>query len=153
MLLQDIIKQQQLQARKDRDVVKASLLTSLYGDVSLIGINDNKRATTDLETISIIKKYIATCESNLALYTDSTAKDKCAAELTILQELLPKQMSREELTDIITGMVTELSPDHSCPKAVGKAKGQIIGRLKQSYAGLFDGGVAGSIIEDVIKSV
>ena len=52
------IKAASLQARKDRNAPKAALLSTLLGEVQMIGKNNGNRESTDGEAIAVIKKML-----------------------------------------------------------------------------------------------
>jgi len=54
------LKKAMMKAKMERDTVKSNLLSTLIAEVAMVGKNDGNRATTDQETINIIKKSIYT---------------------------------------------------------------------------------------------
>ena len=61
------LKQDRVQARKDRDPTLTSFLTTVYSEVVTVGKNDGNRETTDQETIAVLKKYIKRADEMIPL--------------------------------------------------------------------------------------
>lgn len=132
MTLIETIKNDQVQARKDRDTLRASLLTTLYSEASMVGKNSGNRQTTDEETVQIIKKFINNANELLKVHDSSDAK----AEIEILKSYLPQQMTLEQLQGTI---------DHYRSTHPGVKLGEIMSWLKATYPGLYDAKVASQI--------
>ena len=118
MSLLNSLKKLQLQARKDKDALKTSLLTVLISDASMIGKNDGNRETTDKEVIKTIKKYITMSEETRGLVSMQAHADeqlrmsyigKISTEISILKSLLPKEIEGEELNALIAQAITTVN--------------------------------------------
>lgn len=128
MALIDQIKADQLAARKARDTLHASLLTTLLGEVGIVAKNAGRTDATDEEVIATVKKFIKNNES----IPDGARNVTHDAELHTLEEYLPKQLTRDELVAI---------------KATGTFanKGEWMKHLKENYAGRYDGKLASEV--------
>ena len=144
MSLLEKIKADQLEARKLKQSMKAAALTTLFAEAQAIG-KDKGRDTTDEEVIAVIKKFIANVDLCVNGYLDNSIEEPgspefqnrladFAAEKIIYQSYLPKQLSAQELEDIIIGQFPEKT-----------SLGQIMGYLKNNYAGKYDGKLASSV--------
>lgn len=133
------IKADQLDARKNKLTEKASLLTTLIGEATMVGKNDGNRETTDVEVIAIIKKFVNNIQECLKV----AAADKQAqfqTELNVLNEYLPKQMSdddikREAELAIVNG---------------AKNIGAIMNHFKNNFAGTYDGKVVSNVAKQLL---
>ena len=140
------IKAEQLRARKDRDSIKATLLTTLIGDAVMVGKNDGNRESTDAEVVGVIKKFVANTTEVLG-FLDGDPKikpseiDKLKTEITILKSFLPQQLSETELSDVI-GQIIETT-DASSIKDMGK----VMKALKEQHSGKYDGAQANALIK------
>jgi len=143
MSLINTIKKDQVQARKDRNAGAATLLTTLLGEASMVGKNAGGRETTDDEVIAVVKKFIKNNNDTLAVIdNNSSGYGDIENENELLNRYLPTQLSEDELRDIIA------------PLAEGKTMrdmGSIMKELKTNYTGLYDGGVASSIIKGMLQ--
>lgn len=143
------LKELQLKARKEKDP-KAPFLTYLLSEIVNVGKNSGNRETTDAESIKIIKSMIKKTNENiefLVSHQASTFKnhdveiDQAKLELEVLESLLPKQLSRDELTHEINNLI-----------AYGlKTTGEIMRQLKIKFDGRYDGGLASMIIKEKLS--
>lgn len=114
-----------------------SLLTTLYSEAANVGINDGKRLSTDDEVLRVIKKFIKDIDLCLLHATD---KDSYLREREIIEQYLPKQLSEDELNEIISSYIT----------SSGKtAKADIMKYLKSAFGGKYDGKLASNIIDTI----
>ncbi len=120
------IKNDQVAARKAKNKVLADTLTTLYSEAANEGLNKGKRESTDAEVIAVLKKFINNCVSTISVVGDGEVKEGKKEEIKVYEAYLPKQLSTEEMHDIITGMGVVSLP-------------QIMNHFKTNYAGLYDG--------------
>lgn len=144
MLLKKI-KDDQLQARKDRDTQKANLLTTLYSEAAMVGKNKGNRDSTDEEVIAVIKKFHkdngAVLDSMDGSVSD-TVKFAWERERQILASYLPKQMTEDEIKAAITAYKNFADEN---PNMGGAMK-----FLKENYSGQYDGKMASSIAKEML---
>lgn len=152
MSILSVIKEDNINSRKLRDSVKSSLLSTLYSEALNVGKNDGNRETTDKETLAVIKKFL-----DGVLFTIETLQfnsdDKILVAIrekdilsTYIEKFQPKQLTIEELTDIISGIAATLT-DKS-PKQMGF----IMKKLKDSYDGMYQGNEASKIVKEILSS-
>ena len=133
MSLMEQIKSQQVQARLSRHA-SASLLTTLLGEAAIVGKNAG-RETTDDEVVAVVKKFIKNLDETIAALS-SRNQDATAflAELGVLEQFLPQQLSEYELTAI----------------AVGRSDMKdFMQYLKQTRSGQYDGRLAAQVAKKV----
>lgn len=135
------LKQDQLSARKRRDSLSTKLLTTLYSDVVMVGKNDGGRETTDIEVISILKKYIKNAEEVMSNLSPSDERFAYASfEIKLLNTYLPNQLSVEDL-NVVIAQIIEAREFTSM-----KDMGQTMQALKAMYDGTYDGATAVDIV-------
>ena len=140
-MIVDQLKQDQLQARKDRIPELSKFLTTLYSDVVMIGKNDGNRETTDLETVNLLKKFIKTAEEVKGLLTpDDVRYTGAQLEIDIINGYLPKQLSEGELNSIVAQIIE--AREFSSMQDMGKT----MQALKAMYEGTYDGATAVDIV-------
>jgi uncharacterized protein len=130
------IKQDQLQARKNRDAVAIALLTTLMGEAAMPGKNDGNRDSTDAEVTATIKKFVKNIDSLPAAAVTEASK----AERILLESYLPKQLTEDELRAILTGQIS----------AGGATMPTLQGFLKTNHAGQYDGKLATTLIKGLL---
>jgi len=146
MSLLQKIKADQLQARKDKASVKASVLTTLIGEASVIGKNDGGRDTTDQEVQAVIKKFVKNIEETLKAPSLSiNAYTVLTHEQEILTAYLPSQMTVDQLTDTITAIAAEVGATSA------KDLGKVMKEMQTRHAGTYDGSAASTIAKLVLK--
>ena len=133
--MQQQIKDEQLQARKNRDVIKINLLTTLLGDIIRVGKDRGNRPTTDEETLLVVKKYLKNIEEFLVLSKDATKTESLLKEKEILLNFLPKQASLEEVATVVGANFD-------------KPKGEIFRILKEKFGNNFDP----KIVQELLKN-
>jgi uncharacterized protein YqeY len=148
MSLIEQIKTDQIVARKSKsDAV--SLLTTLYSEALMVGKNATPpRDPTDAEVINTIKKFLKGVNENISYAgdrQDADWRDALEIEREILEYYLPKQLSVEELTSVITKFILNGGI------ATSNGTGLIMQYLKNTHGGMYDGKVASDIIKGLLK--
>lgn len=142
MTLLNTIKNDQLQARKDKSAEAASLLTTLYAEASMVGKN-NGRETTDAEVVAVIKKFLKNNTEFLSNINDTHKEyEKLINEKHILEKYLPKQLSEMEMKEIVVNF-----KNNSDNVNVGV----VMKHMKENYDGQYDGKILSSIVKDVLS--
>ncbi|MBP5435665.1 GatB/YqeY domain-containing protein [bacterium] len=139
------LKKMMMKAKLERDTLKGNLLSTLIAEAVMVGKNDGNRETTEAETLNVIKKFLKNVNENIKLL-DEIGKDKSDAlrEKEILESLLPKQLSEEELYAKIVEIVATL-PDKS-PRQMGV----VMAALKKDFDGQYDGKAASSLVKKAL---
>jgi len=147
MTLFEKIKADQLAARKARNGVEATLLTTLIGELTAIGKNDGNREVTDADVVKLVKKFLDGVNETIKLMTDATNVDGSAdryvnllKEQMYLTAYMPQQMTEIELTVAVKAIVAE----------VGSNMGKVMAALKAAHAGKYDGAMASKIVKACI---
>lgn len=132
------IKTDQVDARKAKDSVKASLLTTLIGEIqgSVTGgkapvAYEGDGVTlkvADDETLKVIKKFLKNAQETIRLKDNPQTRQ----EIETLDAYLPKQLSDEQLQAAVDSILA------TCTLEGGKRMGYVMGQLKQQYPDQFD---------------
>ncbi|MEO5349579.1 MAG: GatB/YqeY domain-containing protein [Magnetococcus sp. YQC-3] len=135
------IKNDLLEARKDRDNIKSNLLNILLSDAIKVGKDKGNRDSTEQEVIDTINKFIKNNKYTLlALKNNDRLEDinRIQQEMHILSRYLPKPLTEEELTGIIKQYINDNS----------KVKiGGILSFLKEKFPNRFDNQLAAQIVK------
>jgi hypothetical protein len=135
-MLIEQIKKNQIQARKARNALEASLLTTLIGELETAAKSTGK-AIDDAAVVATVKKFIKNIEQLLAAAPSEAAE----AERALLQQYLPKQLSEDQLRAAITEIIG----------AGQAAVGQIMGELKKKFSGQYDGALASKLVKEMVQ--
>jgi uncharacterized protein YqeY len=141
MSLLETLKTNQLTARKAKDAVATSLLTTLIGESTKVSDEDFKKGQTEItdeKVIATMKKFLKNAEETARLLQGKSSEHLATVqtEIAILNEYLPQQMSEEQLATAIK-LFKDANPDANM--------GAIMGHLKANYAGLYDGKLASQL--------
>lgn len=149
-MLLEKLKADQLAARKEKNEVATSLLTTLYSEAVNVGKNKGNRASTDDEVISVVKKFIKSANENKDIYTKSNNTDRIQViekELSILNAYLPQGVTPEEVRAVTLEIMAQLNLEKN-PSSMGK----IMKELKVRFGSTLDGAVASAIIKEILAT-
>lgn len=147
MSLLDTIKAASLQARKNKDTKKASLLSILISEGQMIGKNNGNRDSTDVEIIAVIKKFIGNARENMNIVKSQLGGNhiermvEVGNEIEILNSFLPKQFSNEELIAEVDDIIKTINA------TTVKDLGKVMKTLKEKHEGKYDGTLANALIK------
>ncbi len=133
----EVIKAAQLTARKARNEVERSLLTTFIGEAEMIGKNARNGAPTDEEVVSLLKKF----EKNLLEVIELTKNAQACSvvqyreELEIIKRFLPAKLTDLQVQKDIGTAMEKLGLAKE-----QKSMGAIVKELKAKYGDQFDGG-------------
>ena len=134
-------RKQGVQHPEHKDI--ATILTTLLGEISIIGKNDGNRDTTDEESVKVIQKFIKGVEDN-RIYRPLT--DNEILEVTLYKAYLPEMLAADVLTAFVQGYLDEADDQYSM-----KMMGTIITELKNNFPGQIDGKLASTIVRQQLK--
>lgn len=140
-MLFEKMQKESLEARKNRDTVRAGVLTTAIAQVKAIAIDDGHRAPTDADVVKVVRQFLKACEENLALAAqgkmDAQRAEQYKIEKEVLLSYLPQQMSAEELKAAIK-------------KSGAKNIGEAMKYLKANHDGEYDGKLASQVAKEVL---
>lgn len=117
-------------AIKDRDI-------AARGEDRCCGVTDD-------EILAILAKMVKQREESAAVYEQGARLDLAEqerAEIGVIREFLPRQLSEDEISSAVSRVITELG-------ATGlKDMGKCMGALKERYSGAMDFGKAGAVMK------
>lgn len=139
------IKADQLQARKDKSAVKASILTTLIGEIQgKITAEPVQKRTKELEQKVVdakLKSFLDQNKDAQAQITDTERLAVLREEEVVLNSYMPKQLSADEIRAAILAKF---------PEVTEKNKGPIVGYLKKTFGMQVDGKLAGEVVASLL---
>ena len=142
MSLLDKISQDSIQAQKKRDTIRLSTLRMLKSDLKYKQIEKNFSLSEE-EELAVLSSAVKKHKDSIEQFKQAQRNELVAqeeAELNIILEYLPKQLSEEELTDLIEQAIQESS-------AVSKADlGKVMKILMPKVRGRSDGKLVSSLV-------
>ena len=139
MSLIDQIKARITQAMKARNTVEKEVLRVALGEMQIA--ETRAGALSDDEAAAIVRKLLKSNHETLGLTADAEQKQTLTQEIAILESLLPKTLSVDEI-------VTQLAPvaeQLRAAKSSGQATGIAVKHLKSADANVGGKDVAAAV--------
>ena len=145
-MLEKKIAEQLGQALKDGEKVRVSVLRMLISEIKNKKIADRiKEELEDGKIIGLIQKMARQHKESIEQFKQGGRQDlvdKEMAELGVLEEYLPEQLSEEEIIKIVTSSIEKTGATSA--KDMGKVMGEVLGRV----AGRADGKLVSKIVKE-----
>jgi len=133
-------------AMKSRDKVRLSVVRMVRAAVRNQEI-DKGQGLTDEETLAVIQKELKQRRDSLEAFQQANRSDlaeQTLLEIDILNEYLPKQLTSEELADVVKEVIASVG-------ATGKADmGKVMGQLMPKIRGRADGKAAQALVQQYL---
>lgn len=135
-------------AMKAHDAVRVATLRGLSAELKNAKINiydpnaTEQRELTEAEEIAVVRKEAKKRKEAIEMYTKANATDQAEnekAELAILSEFLPAEVTEDELNRLIDESVNQLKP------AGIQDMGKVIADVKSKNSGV-DGAVVANLV-------
>ena len=149
MSLQERIQSDLQQAQKKGDKARLSALRLIKSGIQYAEIAKGA-PLDDADVIGVFNKEVKQRRESIEEFTKGNRNDlveKEKTELAILLEYMPKQMSRQEITEIIRKVVGEVGA-----KGPGD-KGKVMSKLMPQIKGKADGREVGSIVDEILSTL
>jgi uncharacterized protein YqeY len=151
-MLREKIADQLKQSMKDKDRKRLSTLRLVLAaindrDIALRGSGKDK--ADDEEVLDLLAKMVKQREESSRLYIEGKRQDLAdeeLAEIGIIREFLPEQLSDDALAGVITEAIAETGA------ASLRDMGKVMAVLKERYRGQIDMGKAGGLIKKQLGS-
>jgi uncharacterized protein YqeY len=132
-----------LEARKNHELEKLSVLQLAISDIKNEKINKRKELS-DEETEAVIAKQVKQMKDALTDFEKANREDlisKTKREIEILETYLPEKLAEEEVEKIVKEIIEKSKP--ISPNDFGKIMGQIMKELK--------GRADGNLVQSLVK--
>lgn len=126
---------------KNKDTVKKSVITLIRSSIKQYEV-DNRVELQDDEIVDLIAKQLKQTRDSREEFAKAGRDDlvsKAEAEIEVLKEYLPQQLSEEELNEIVISIISEVGATSMkdmkkimtsiMPKVKGRADGKLINEL------------------------
>lgn len=134
-------------AMKDKDEIKKNTITLVRAAI-LQQEKDNKVEINDDKIIEIMAKEVKKRKDSLADYEKAGREDLISQinrEIEIISVYLPKQLSREELTDIIKETISDVEATSM------KDMGKVMKEVKAKVGVTADGKTINEIVKELLS--
>ncbi|MBW6408507.1 GatB/YqeY domain-containing protein [Clostridium weizhouense] len=132
-------------ALKAKDKFRANTISTAKAAILLVEKTDNIKLDED-EVINILAKEVKQRRESMLEFEKGNRQDlvdECKAELEILLEYLPQQLSEEEIKQIVEDSAQEMGANSIKdmgkvmsaikPKIVGRADGKLVSQIVKEY--------------------
>ena len=149
-MLRDDLQNGLKEAMKARDTKTVNAIRLIIAgqkeqDVEARGKGQEKASDADL--LAMMQTMVKQRNESIRIYLEGNRQDladKEKDEIEVIQRFLPKQMSAQEIEQVIKEIVIKTG---ACGM---KDMGKVMGELKAKYVGELDFGVASSIVKKVL---
>ena len=136
-------------AMKEKDKEKLTVIRMVKGAMQLEHINNKKEFNEEL-LIDVVSKQIKMRNDSIEEFKKGNRNDlveKTEAEIKILKEYLPEQLTEEEIDNIIEEVITEIKPTSA------KEMGIIMKNVSAKVKGKADMKVVSSKIRERLANI
>lgn len=136
-------------AMKSREELRVSVLRLLLSAINYAEIAQQKKLD-DAGIISVVQREIKQRRESIEAFEKGNRPDlanKEKAELAMLQEYMPAQMSRDEIVQLIQKVIEEVDP-----KGPGD-KGKVMQKLMPQVKGKADGAEVNNIVTEMLAKL
>ena len=147
MGLKERLKADMKEAMKAKDKIKLSTIRMINSLIKNAEI-EKRGELTDEEIIQLLMKYAKQRKESIEMYEKGGRQDlveKEKAELAVVESYLPKQMSEEEIREIVKETIEEVGA--SSIKDMGKVMKAVMPKVK----GRADGSVVNRIVKELLS--
>ena len=145
--LKSLIKTQVTISMKDGDKFRTTVLRMILAEIQKIEIEE-KSDLNELQITSILEKMIKQRNDAIAQFEQAKRQelaDKEKQEIEIVREFLPEQMSDDEISELVSKIVSEVGAQDM------KDMGKVMGSLKPLIAGKADAGVVSQLVKKALS--
>jgi uncharacterized protein YqeY len=119
-MLKDEVKRRMIAAMKTGDTVEKEILRVLRGELDTAQSRQDTELS-DEESEKIVRKLVKSNEETLSLSTDGEQKQTLTREISILQSLLPKLPSLDEIVTQLAAVTDQIRAAGNDGQATGVA--------------------------------
>jgi uncharacterized protein len=149
MSLRDRLSKALTEAMKSRDAFRLSALRLVNAaikdrDIAARGEASPETQVSDAEILTILSKMVKQRQDSARLYEEGgrlELAEKELAEVAIIEEFLPRQLSDDEITAAIDATITRIGATSI------RDMGRVMAALKTQYSGQMDFAAAGAAIK------
>ena len=149
MTLSDRLEDDIRQSMRDRDQARVDALRFLKAAVQAAEKTAGKELD-DAGMVEVTSKQVNDRRESIRMFKQGNRTDlvtKESAELAVLEEFLPPQLTVDELNQLIQRIVAEVGATSI------KDKGRVMGRLMPQVRGKADGAQVNELVTEMLESI
>ena len=147
MNLKSQITEQMKDAMRAKDTARLSTIRLLLAAIKQREV-DERIELTDADVIAVIEKMLKQRRDSIAAFESANRIDLADIEkfeVTVLQTYMPKQMTEEEISQIINQVIADTGAQGA------KDMGKVVGLVKPLVAGMADMGKVSGLIKSKLS--
>jgi uncharacterized protein len=152
MALRERINEQLKEAMKAKDSRRVSTLRMVLAAIKDKDIaartETSREGISDDDVLSLLAKMVKQRDDSITAFVTGNRPDLAdaeRAEIAIIREFMPKQMSDEEMKEAAAQVIDDTGA--TSPKDMGK----VMAALKQAYAGQMDFAKASALVKELLS--
>lgn len=146
-MLKNVIEADLKVAMKEKNAVKLAALRAIKGEILVAEKSGKYQEITDPVVVTILQKMVKTRKESISIYYDGGRPELAEeekAQLAIIEDYLPAQLSEDEISNIVAELITSVGA--TSIKDMGKV--MKLAKEDSRLAGKADA----AIISKVVKS-
>jgi uncharacterized protein YqeY len=148
MTIREKIEDDIRQAMRSQNRQRLDALRFLKNAIQMVE-KDQQKELDDTGVTEVIAKQVRERRESIRMFeqgsrTDLVAKE--SAELAVLEEYMPPQMSAEQLSSLIREVIEQVGAE------TPRDKGKVMGRLMPQVRGLADGAQVNGLVDEILGS-
>ncbi|MBY3133052.1 GatB/YqeY domain-containing protein [Rhizobium laguerreae] len=150
-MLRDQLATQLKEAMKAKNAERLStvrLIQAAVKDRDIANRGTGKEQASDDEILQILAKMVKQRDESAKIYEENSRPELAAkerAEITVIQDFMPKQLSDSEVHANVSAIITETGA------AGAKDMGKVMAALKERYAGQMDFAKASATVKELLN--
>ena len=148
MSLTDLVNVGIKDAMKAKNEARKRTLRAIKAQLLLLKTSGTNVEITETQEIKLLQKMVKERQDSYTIYVEQKRDDLAKPEqeeMDIIKEFLPQQMSEEELTGAIKGIITQSGASSM------KDMGSVMGMASKQFAGKADGKMISSIVKSLLS--
>jgi uncharacterized protein YqeY len=149
MTMRDKLEDDIRQSMRDRNQARLDALRFLKSAVQAAEKTGGE-SLDDARMVDVVARQVNDRRESIRMFREGNRTDlvsKESAELQVLEEYLPPQMSREELESLIQDLVSQVGATSI------RDKGKLMGRLMPQVKGKADGAIVNELATQILESL
>ncbi len=148
MTIREKIEEDIRQSMRSQNRQRLDALRFLKNAIQMVE-KDQQKELDDTGVTEVIAKQVRERRDSIRMFeeggrTDLVAKE--SAELAVLEEYMPPQMSAEQLSTLIQEVIQQVGAE------TPRDKGRVMGRLMPQVRGLADGTQVNALVDEILGS-
>ena len=147
MSISDTLREDMISATKAGESIKVDILKLAIAAIKNAQI-ESQEELTDEDIVKILRKEARKVEDSIEQFTKAGRQDlvdRESAQLEVLKQYLPQQMSKEDLEKVVSAKVEELKPEGM------KDMGKVMGAVMKEIGGNADGNIVREIVQQHLQ--